>query len=121
MDLEGSDALLNKESGLKGLSRLNDMRAIHRAAASGDSRAALALEVQSYRNRKYIGENDVIVRAASLKGLEAFGVRLDPGKNSQRTKEARCISSPGSTVRVFVIPTNEELAIAREVANVIGG
>lgn len=140
MDLESIDALLNKESGLKGLCGLNDMRDIHRAAASGDTRAALALEVQSYRNRKYIGaymavlgrvdgivftagigENDASVRAASLKGLEAFGIRLDPGKNNQRSKEARCISSPDSTVRVFVIPTNEELAIAREVANVVRG
>jgi len=140
MDLESIDALLNKESGLKGLCGLNDMRDIHQAAAAGDSRAALALDVQTYRNRKYIGaymavlgrvdgivftagigENDAIVRSESLKGLEVFGVRLDPEKNSLRAKEARCISSADSTVRVFVIPTNEELAIAREVATVVRG
>jgi acetate kinase len=140
MDLESIDALLNKESGLKGLCGLNDMRDIHQAVAAGDKRAALALDVQTYRNRKYlgaymavlgrvdaivftagIGENDAIVRAESLKGLEAFGVRLDPEKNSQRAKAARCISSPDSTVQIFVIPTNEELAIAREAANVVKG
>jgi len=140
MDLEGIDALLNKESGLKGLCGMNDMRDIHQAAAAGDGRAALALEVQTYRNRKYIGaymavlgrvdgivftagigENDPIVRAESLKGLEVFGVRLDGEKNSLRAKEARCISRADSTVRVFVIPTNEELAIAREVATVVRG
>ena len=138
MDLEAIDTLLNKESGLKGLCGMNDMRDIHKAAEAGDARAVLALEVQTYRNRKYIGafmavlgrvdaivftagigENDAIVRAESLKGLELFGVRLDPDKNAQRRKEARCISSEGSTIRVFVIPTNEELAIAREVAAVI--
>jgi acetate kinase len=137
MDLEGIDALLNKESGLKGLCGMNDMRDIHKAAAEGNTRAKLALEVQTYRNRKYIGaymavlgrvdgivftagigENDPIVRAESLRGLEVFGVRLDPEKNNERSRSARCISTHDSTVRVFVIPTNEELAIAREVANV---
>lgn len=140
MDLEAIDALLNKESGLKGLCGMNDMRDIHRAAAEGNGRAKLAVDVQTYRNRKYIGaymavlgrvdgivftagigENDPIVRAQSLKGLEVFGVRLDAEKNNERAKSARCISSADSTIRVFVIPTNEELAIAREVATVIQG
>jgi len=138
MDLESIDALLNKESGLKGLCGMNDMRDIHKAVAAGDKRAALALDVQTYRNRKYlgaymavlgrvdaivftagIGENDAIVRTESLKGLEAFGIRLDPEKNSERAKEARCISRQDSTVQIFVIPTNEELAIAREAATVV--
>ncbi|WP_028317116.1 acetate/propionate family kinase [Desulfobulbus elongatus] len=140
MELEAIDALLNKESGLKGLCGMNDMRDIHEAAAEGDVRAQQAVEVQTYRNRKYIGaymavlgrvdgivftagigENDPIVRAESLEGLEAFGVRLDPERNGLRSKKARCISAPDSTVRVFVIPTNEELAIAREVAQVLRG
>ena len=67
------------------------------------------------------GLGDDVVRAESLKGLEVFGVRLDAEKNSVRSKEARCISTPDSSVKVFVIPTNEELAIAREVANVLRG
>ncbi|MDD2465522.1 MAG: acetate kinase [Desulfobulbus sp.] len=140
MELEAIDSMLNKESGLKGLCGMNDMRDIHQAIADGDTRAATALDVATYRNRKYIGaymavlgrvdgivftagigENDDIVRAKSLKGLEVFGVRLDGKKNSERSKDARCISTPDSSVKVFVIPTNEELAIAREVANVLRG
>ena len=139
MDLETIDALLNKESGLKGLCGMNDMRDIHKAAESGDKRAALALAVQTYRNRKYIGaymavldrvdaivftagigENDDIVRAESLKGLAHLGIKLDAGKNATRSKQARCVSSDDSRVKVFIIPTNEELAIAREVASVVG-
>ncbi len=139
MDLEAIDALLNKESGLKGLCGMNDMRDIHKAAESGDKRAALALAVQTYRNRKYIGaymavldrvdaivftagigENDDIVRAESLKGLAHLGIKLDAGKNATRSKQARCVSSDDSRVKVFIIPTNEELAIAREVASVVG-
>lgn len=140
MELEAIDQMLNKESGLKGLCGMNDMRDIHQAIADGNKQAATALDVATYRNRKYIGaymavlgrvdgivftagigENDDIVRAESLKGLEVFGVRLDAEKNSVRSKEARCISTPESSVKVFVIPTNEELAIAREVANVLRG
>ncbi len=138
MDLETIDALLNKESGLKGLCGMNDMRDIHKAIAQGNERAALALAVQTYRNRKYIGaymavlgrvdaivftagigENDSIVRAESLKGLEYFGVCLDLEKNSAHSREARCISGENSKVRIYVIPTNEELAIAREAAAVV--
>ena len=84
---------------------MNDMRDIHKAIEEGDTKAATALNVATYRNRKYIGaymavlgrvdgivftagigENDDIVRADSLKGLEAFGVRLDLQKNSERSK-----------------------------------
>ena len=138
MELETIDALLNKESGLKGLCGMNDMRDIHKAVAQGNERAALALAVQTYRNRKYIGaymavlgrvdaivftagigENDAIVRAESLKGLEHFGVCLDSAKNSASSREARCISCEDSKVRIYVIPTNEELAIAREAAAVV--
>ena len=119
---------------------MNDMRDIHRAAEAGDRRAALALEVQTYRNRKYlgaymavlgrvdgivftagIGENDAVVRAESLRGLEHLGVVLDAERNTGHSREARCISSEKSRVRVFVIPTNEELAIGRETATVVTG
>ena len=138
MGLEAIDDLLNKESGLKGLCGMNDMRDIHRAAGVGDVRARLAVEVQTYRIRKYIGaymavlgrvdaivftagigENDPIVRAESLKGMEPFGVRLDPERNRLRDREARRISAPDSAIQVWVIPTNEELAIAREMARVL--
>ena len=139
MDIEAIDAMLNKESGLKGLCGMNDMRDIHAAIEKGDEKARLALDVQTYRNRKYIGaymavlgrvdaivftagigENDPIVRSRSLRGLENFGVKLDEAANGQRARGARRISAPESRVAVWVIPTNEELAIARETQAVLG-
>ncbi len=133
MDLEQIDGMLNKDSGLKGICGLNDMRDIHKAAANGDKRALLALEVQTYRNRKYIGaymavlgrvdalvftagigENDPLVREKSLAGLAHFGIELDLQKNNQRFKEPALLHAPASRVQIWVIPTNEELAIARE-------
>ena len=138
MDIEEIDHVLNKESGLKGICGMNDMRDIHAAIAAGNERARLALDVQTYRNRKYIGaymgvlgqvdalvftagigENDPIVRARSLEGLAFFGVELDPELNNQRAEEAILVSSTQSRVQVWVIPTNEELAIGRETAGVL--
>jgi acetate kinase len=138
MDLEEIDYVLNKESGLKGICGFNDMRDIHSAIAGGNERARLALDVQTYRNRKYIGaymavlgrldalvftagigENDSIVRARSLEGLSFLGVELDPELNDQRAEEAILVSSSRSRVQVWVIPTNEELAIARETADLL--
>ena len=133
MDIEEIDAMLNKESGLKGLCGMNDMRDIHAAIERGDAKARLALDVQTYRVRKYIGaymavlgrvdaivftagigENDDIVRRESVKGLECFGVEIDQAVNAQRAKQPLEISTEDSSVAVWVIPTNEELAIARE-------
>lgn len=140
MDIEAIDRLLNKDSGLKGLCGLNDMRDIHAAIAAGNARAKLALEVQTYRNKKYvgaymailgrvdaivftagIGENDKVVRARSLEGLEPFGIMLDHRANRQRTKKPTLLSKSESRVQVWVIPTNEELAIAREAKAVLAG
>lgn len=103
-------------------------------------RARLALEVQTYRNRKYvgaylavlgrvdaivftagIGENDGVVRAKTLEGLEMFGISLDPVANNQRVKSPVLLSSKESRIQVWGIPTNEELAIAREAKTVLGG
>ncbi len=133
MDIEQVDHLLNKESGLKGICGMNDMRDIHQAAADGDKRAVLALDVQTYRNRKYIGaymavlgrvdalvftagigENDPLVRERSLNGLQCFGIEVDRDLNQRRMKRPFLISAQHSRVQVWVIPTNEELAIARE-------
>ncbi len=138
MDIEQIDHMLNKESGLKGLCGMNDMRDIHQAAAEGNELAALALDVQTYRNRKYIGaymaalgrvdalvftagigENDDIVRERSLRGLQGFGVEIDTDLNQRRMKKPFLISSARSRVMVWVIPTNEELAIARESLSVL--
>jgi acetate kinase len=139
MNIDQIDQMLNKESGLKGLCGLNDMRDIHAAIAAGNERAALALDVQTYRNRKYIGaymavlghvdaivftagigENDGVVREKSLAGLEAFGIILDREANAQRASGPVLLSSKASRVQIWVIPTNEELAIARQVVAVVG-
>jgi acetate kinase len=133
MDIDDIDRILNKESGLKGLCGLNDMRDIHDAIAAGDEKAKLALDVQTYRNRKYIGaymavlgrvdaivftagigENDEIVRAKSIEGLELFGVSMDLEINNQRIKKPTLLSTAESRVQIWGIPTNEELAIARQ-------
>lgn len=133
MDIDQIDNLLNKESGMKGLCGLNDMRDIHDAIADGNKRAKLALDVQTYRNKKYIGafaavlgrvdaivftagigENDEVVRAKSIEGLESFGISLDLEVNDQRIKKPTLLSTKESRIQVWGIPTNEELAIARE-------
>jgi len=138
MDIEEIDSMLNKESGLKGLCGLNDMRDIHGAIENGDERAKLALDVQTYRNKKYvgaymaalgrvdaiiftagIGENDEIVRAKTVEGLESFGIEMDLEVNDQRVKKPTLLSKASSSVQIWGIPTNEELAIARETKTLV--
>ncbi|KIQ94808.1 Acetate kinase [Anoxybacillus thermarum] len=126
--------ILNKKSGMLGLTGFSsDLRDIEEAAAKGDQRAELALEVFAGRIHKYIGsyaarmcgvdaiiftagigENSDVVRAKVLRGLEFMGVYWDPALNKVRGKEA-FISYPHSPVKVLVIPTNEEVMIARDV------
>ena len=138
MDIDAIDNMLNKKSGLKGLCGMNDMRDIHAAIDKGDKLAQLALDVQTYRNRKYIGaymaalghvdaivftagigENDSIVRAKSVEGLEPFGIVMDKEANSQRVKQPTLLSAKESKVQIWGIPTNEELAIARQAVEVV--
>ena len=138
MTIEQLDTMLNKESGLKGICGRNDLRDIHAAIEEGDNLAELALEIQTYRNRKYIGaymavlgrvdaivftagigENDPVTRKKSLEGFAAFGVTLDEKVNDQRAKAPLRISTDESSVQVWVIPTNEELAIAKETKNLL--
>lgn len=140
MDIDSIDKLLNTESGLKGLCGLNDMRDIHDSIAIGNERAKLALAVQTYRNKKYvgafmavlgrvdaiiftagIGENDCTVREMTLQGLEVFGISLDLKINNQRIKKPTLISTAQSRIKVWCIPTNEELAIARETKAILDG
>jgi len=133
------DEELNHHSGLRGLCGENDMRAVHALAATGNADAALAIEAYCYRARKYlgaygavlgrvdalvftagIGEHDPAIRARVLAGLEWFGLRLDAERNRAcRGQRAAAIHAPSSRVAVLVIPTNEELEIAREVISVI--
>lgn len=130
--------MLNKESGMLGISGVSsDDRDISAAVDQGNERARLAWEMRSYQILKYvggyiavlggldaiiftagIGENQSRVRADILKGLAYYGVKLDEEKNNCRGVE-REITAPGSTVRGFVIPTNEELVIARDTLRLI--
>jgi acetate kinase len=133
MSTDEIDAYLNKKSGVLGISGISsDFRDLEEAADKGDERAKLAIDVFAYTVRKYIGSYvaamngvDAIVFTAGLgenssrmrdqicNGLEFLGTRIDSAKNSLRGKEQE-ISVEGSKVKIFVIPTNEELVIARD-------
>ncbi len=127
------DELLNRKSGMLGLSGYTDMRDVHDAVAAGDERVKTALDVYYHRIKGYvgkyyaelgrvhvitftagIGENDDIVRLNALAGLERLGIQVDPERNAGRIKEPKVISPDGAEVTVLVIPTNEELEIARQ-------
>ena len=138
MDADRIDALLNRESGLLGLSGVsNDLRDVRRAAQSGNRRADLALDLFCYRLKKYIGaytavlgrvdalvftagigENGPGIRERSCAGLEALGYRLDPTKNVAKASGLRDIAARDSEKRIFVIPTDEEAMIARDTARI---
>ncbi|MEU0543793.1 acetate kinase [Nocardia sp. NPDC005978] len=139
MDVDDVDALLNRQSGLKGLSGVNDFRELGGLIESGDAAARLAFEVYIHRLRRYIGaylvelgrvdaitftagvgENAPAVRAAALAGLERFGIAVDPERNAAKDRSARYISPAGAETAVLVVPTNEELAIARAAADLVG-
>ena len=132
MDVQALDELLNKRSGLKGLSGGNDFREMVEKVAAGDERAKLAYDVYAHRLRKYVGaylavlgrvdaiaftagvgENVAAIRADALSGLEPLGIEVDAAANESGERGARIISTPGSRTKVLVVPTNEELAIAK--------
>jgi acetate kinase len=138
MSLNEIDHLLNRKSGLKGLCGTNDMREVIDKMEAGDERAKVALDVYTYRIKKYIGaffavlgdldaiiftagigENAPYIRALSCEGLERLGIDIDLGRNNQRGDGIREISTPGSEVKILVVPTNEELKIAQETRRVI--
>lgn len=132
------DALLNKESGLKGLCGDNDLRNIQARAATGDAAAELALEVYAYRIRSYIGsyavtlggvdaivftagvgENDAAMRARVCSDLQWLGIHLDEQRNTSGSG-IRVISTEQSPVAVLVVPTDEEREIASQVLQLLG-
>jgi acetate kinase len=132
MDIDEIDALLNRRSGLKGMTGQNDMRAVRQMAADGDERAVLALAVYTHRLRKYVGayaavlggldviaftagvgENSAETRAEVLRPLAFLGVELDEAANAERGDGIRRLTTEGSAVTALVVPTNEELEIAR--------
>jgi len=131
------ESYLNKKSGVLGLSGLSsDFRDLQEAALHGNERASLALDVYAYRVRKFIGsyvaalggvdaiiftaglgENSGSMRARICHGLEFLGTHVDPIKNNVCGQEQE-ISATGANVKLFVIPTNEELVIARDTKQV---
>jgi acetate kinase len=135
------NTLLNKHSGLYGISGVsNDMRELLAEEAKGHERSHLAIEMFCYRLRKYIaayagamggvdavlftggiGENAASIRARSLAGLEFMGVHLDAGRNDAAVGREAKVSTDASPVAAFVIPTNEELIIARDTVRLVTG
>ena len=133
LDADGISDLLNKKSGVQGVTGISsDMREIEAAEKAGNERAILAMEMYNYRIKKYIGayaaamggcdiivftagvgENQAGMRAGVCEGMEWLGVKLDAAANVVRGEEA-IISTPDSKVTVVVIPTDEELMIASD-------
>ncbi len=135
-DYEAISRLLNKQSGLLGVSGVsNDMRALLAAVGDGNGRAKLAVDIFAYRIRKYIGayaavlpkldaviftggigENAAPVRAGAVEGLEAnLGIKLDPARNDAAVGGVEAdVAAADSAVRLMVVPTNEEKAIAAD-------
>ncbi len=138
LDADGMSNLLNKKSGVLGITgKSSDMRDVENAANAGDERAQLALDMYFYRIKKYIGayaaamggvdiivftagvgENQIGMREAVCNGLEFLGVKFDAKKNNVRGEEA-IISADDSKVTVTVIPTDEELMIATDTMNLL--
>jgi len=138
MTVDEVDDLLNRRSGVLGLSGRSDMREVVAAAAQGEQGARLALDVYAHRLRHYIGaylavlggadalvftagvgENGPEVRAAALEGLSGLGLELDAAANAAPGRGARRISPAGARIEVLVVPTDEEFQIARETAAVL--
>ena len=139
MSFADIDNALNKKSGLLGISGVSsDMRDIQKAAKEGNARAKLALDVLRHRSLKYIGayaielgrvdaivltggicENDTPFRASIIERLTTLGIKLDAEANAARAVEV-VISTPDSPIKVIVVPTHEELVIARDTRDIVG-
>lgn len=139
MSIDEIDELLNKKSGVKGIAGVNDFRELRRMITEENEDAWLAYNIYIHNLRKYIGaymialgrvdaitftagvgENDVDVRASALQDLEVFGIEIDPELNQLPNTGPRIISKESSKVKVLVVPTNEELAIARYAVKLAG-
>ena len=134
-----ADTLMNKKSGLLGICGMTDMRDVHAAAEKGDDKARLAVQMLVRSIKKTlgayffllggkvdamvftagIGENDDIVRARVMEGLEGLGIKINAEENGTRKPGARVISTPDSSIPVLIIPTNEELQIALSTMEVV--
>ncbi|MFF2089970.1 acetate/propionate family kinase [Paenibacillus sp. NPDC058174] len=139
LTLNEVNSMLNKHSGMLAISGVSsDMREVQEAIADGDRNAQLAFDMYTYRMRKYIGayaaamngidtliftagvgENSAVLRKAVCEGLTFLGIELDETRNAERSKHPRYISTDSSRVKVLVVPTNEELIIARDTYRIV--
>ena len=144
IDKEGLDAaglsnLINKQSGVAGLSGVSsDMRELEAAVAEGNSRAIMTLNVYNYRIKKYIGayaaamggcdilvwtggvgENQWETRRVVCQGMEYMGMKIDVERNHGMRGEEMVISTPDSKVTIIVVPTDEEFMIASDTADIL--
>lgn len=138
LSMKEIDNILNKESGMKGLTGTGDLRDVSEKYLKGDPACTLAMEMYTYRIKKTIGsycaalghvdgivftagvgENSDLVRELVCSKMNFFGIKLDPEHNKERSHEERFICTPDSSVKVMVIPTNEELEIANQTAEVL--
>lgn len=139
LDAKGLSDLINKQSGVQGLSGISsDMREIEAAVAEGDKRAIMALNIYNYRIKKYIGayaaamggcdilvwtggvgENQWATRLAVCKDMEYMGMKIDVARNDHMRGEEMVISAPDSKVTVIVVPTDEEFMIASDTLEIL--
>lgn len=138
LSIDGLDDLLNRRSGMVGLTGSRDLREVHRLASEGDDDAKLARDVYCYRIRHYVGaylavlrethaivftggvgENDAWVRSRALSGLRALGIEIDHVRNATQGPRTRLISPDEARTSVLVIATDEELEIARQALAVL--
>lgn len=138
LSVDDIDTLLNKKSGLLGLAGVNDFRELEQRRADGDEAAQLAFDVYVHRIKHYVGayiallgsvdvisftagvgENNAALRAAALNGLGALGIEVDAERNSADARGTRVISTGTARTMVLVVPTNEELEIARQALELV--
>lgn len=139
-DIDQVKTLLNKRSGMQGLTGFSDMRDISKAIAEGDKQAELAYGMYAYRIKKYIGsyaavlngldaivftggagENDANIRRRVCANMSFLGIELDEGKNNLRSGVIQEINTATSPVKVLIVPTNEELEIAEQCYELLNG
>ena len=140
LDAKGLSDLINKQSGVQGLSGISsDMREIEAAVAEGDKRAIMALNIYNYRIKKYIGayaaamggcdilvwtggvgENQWATRRVVCENMEFMGMKIDVQKNDGMRGEEMVISTPDSKVTIIVVPTDEEYMIASDTMDILG-
>ena len=139
LSIDEIDTLLNRQSGIKGMSGVNDFRELRQMIEDGDTDAWSAYNIYIHQLRRYIGsymialgrvdaitftagvgENAKFVREDAMANLEMYGIKIDPERNDLPNDGPREISTDDSAVKVFVVPTNEELAIAQKATALAG-